>query len=66
MGNTTPDLEREGSRKKGPGKESGSARDIGWVVQVEAPVVPVFTHENLLHAVTQFVAADDQVRSVRS
>ena len=31
---------------------------------IEAPLVPVFMHENLLHMVTQFVAVDDQVRSV--
>ena len=38
----------------------------GLLISNVAPVVPVFTRENLLHAVTQFVAVDDQVRPVRS
>ena len=29
---------------------------------VETPIVPVFTRENVLHTVTQFVAVDDQVK----
>jgi hypothetical protein len=33
---------------------------------VEAPTIPVFTRENVLHMVTQYVAVDDQVRPVRS
>jgi hypothetical protein len=38
----------------------------GLLIANVAPVVPVFTRENLLHMVTQFVAVDDQVRPVRS
>ena len=38
----------------------------GLLTTSVAPVVLVFTRENLLHMVTQFVAVDDQVRPVRS
>lgn len=38
----------------------------GLLIANVAPVVPVFTRENLLHMVTQFVAVDDQVKPVRS
>ena len=38
----------------------------GLLTTSVAPVMPVFTRENLLHMVTQFVAVDDQVRPVRS
>ena len=38
----------------------------GSLIGMSAPEAPlVFTHKNLLHAVTQFIAVDDQVRPVK-
>jgi hypothetical protein len=50
---------------RSPGKKVAMQGTLDGLL-VEAPVVPVFTRENLLHSVTQFVAVDDQVRPVRS
>ena len=55
-------MEDEKKGKKGKVVTQGTLD--GLLIVPVAPVMPVFTRENLLHMVTQFIAVDDQVRPV--
>ena len=52
--------ERRGGKKGGLMMQG--TLDGSLVEKSEKPVPLVFTRENVLHAVTQFIAVDDQVR----
>ena len=54
--------ERRGGKKGG--LMTQGTLDGSLVERSEKPVPLVFMHENVLHAVTQFIAVDDQVRSL--
>lgn len=47
--------------KEEPAKDLKGQGTLDGLFGDKASIAPVFTRENVLHAVTQFVAVDDQV-----
>ena len=59
-----PPWKQQEAEKKGKVATQGTFN--GSLVGMSAPEAPlVFMRENLLHAVTQFIAVDDQVRPIK-